>query len=190
MYRSTLSVNGEIAKELLALARERNMTLFSLTNQILETAIILMRMGVDFQGLRNLAGVMKILKDLDAVTIPSDFLDKLIGELYKANQKELLSSFKQLGMELAEYFKLEAMDIEKLVSMAQTLSTFFPLKRVGLKRINSKSYELSAVGVGGRIESTTCVYFFIEGVLERYGFEIQDKTIGRGLIIVRFAEKF
>ncbi|MEM0381786.1 MAG: hypothetical protein QW059_00350 [Nitrososphaerota archaeon] len=190
MYRSTLSVNGEIAKELLALAREKNMTLFSLTNQILETAILLMKMGVDFQGLRNLVGVMKILRDVDAVVIPSDFLDKLILELYKNNAKDLQNAFKQIGMELAEYFKLEAMDIEKLVSLAQTLSNFFPLKRVSLRRLNHTTYELSAVGVGGRIESTTCVYYFVEGVLEKYGLEIQDKTISKGLINVKFSEKF
>ncbi len=190
MYRSTLSVNGEIAKELLALAKERNMTLFALTNQILETAILLMKMGVDFQALRNLVSVLKILRDVDAVVIPSDFLDKLIYELYKNNQKEILNSFKQLGMELAEYFKLEAMDIEKLVSLAQTLSTLLPLKRVSLRRLNHTTYELSAVGVGGRLESTYCVYYFLEGVLEKYGLEIQDKTISKGLVNVRFAEKF
>ncbi|GBC70880.1 hypothetical protein HRbin02_00652 [Candidatus Calditenuaceae archaeon HR02] len=190
MYRSTLSVNGEIAKELLALAREKNMTLFALTNQILETAILLMKMGVDFQALRNLVSVLKILRDVDAVVIPSDFLDKLIYELYKNNQKELLNSFKQLGMELAEYFKLEAMDIERLVSLAQTLSTLLPLKRVSLRRLNHTTYELSAVGVGGRVESTNCVYYFIEGIFEKYGLEIQDKTISKGLINVRFAEKF
>ncbi|MCS7146436.1 MAG: hypothetical protein RMJ28_00990 [Nitrososphaerota archaeon] len=166
------------------------MTLFSLTNQILETSIMLMKMGVDFQGLRNLVSVLKILKDVDAVVIPSDFLDKLIAELYKNNQREIQGSFKQLGGELAEYFKLEAMDIEKLVTLAQTLSTFFPLKRVSLRRLDHSSYELSAVGVGGRLESTVCVYYFIEGVLEKYGFEIQDKTISRGLINIRFSEKF
>lgn len=190
MYRSTLSVNGEIAKELLALARERNMTLFALTNQILETAILLMKVGIDFQGLRNFVSVMKILKDVDAVVIPSDFLDKLIAELYKNNQKELLNSFKQLGTELAEYLKLEAPNIEKLISLAQTLSTLFPLKRINLRRLNHTTYELSAVGVGGRQESTLCVYYFVEGVLEKYGLEIQEKTIGKGLITVRFSEKF
>ncbi|MEM0445059.1 MAG: hypothetical protein QXO86_01805 [Nitrososphaerota archaeon] len=190
MYRSTLSVNGDIAKELLSLAREKNMTLFSLTNQILETAIMFMKMGIDFQGLRNLVSVMKILKDVDAVVIPSDFLDKLIAELYKNNQKELLNSFKQLGMELAEYLKLEAPNVEKLVSLAQTLSTFFPLKRIALRRLNHTTYELSAVGVGGRQESTLCVYNFVEGVLEKYGLEIQDKSISKGLINIKFSEKF
>jgi len=190
MYRSTLSVNGELAKELLVLARERNMTLFSLTNQILETAILLMRSGVEFQDFKNLVSVLKILRDVDAVVIPSDFLDKLIADLYKSNQKEVQGAFKQLGMDLAEYLKLEAPDIMKLISLAQTLSRLFPLKRVNLKRLNDSTYELSAVGVGGRLESTTCVYHFVEGVLERYGYAVRDKTISRSLITVRFSEKF
>jgi hypothetical protein len=189
MYRSTLSVNGELAKELLSLARERRMTLFSLTNQILENSITLMKMGFDIQNLKDLISILKILKDLDVAVIPSDFLDKLLVKLYKVDPDELLRSFKQVGLEMADYLRLEAPTIEKLMTLAQVLTMLFPLKRVGFRRLDHNSYELSAVGVGGTMESTMCVYSFVEGVLEKYNMEIFEKNIGRGLLTVRFGEK-
>jgi hypothetical protein len=39
------------------------------------------------------------------------------------------------------------------------------------------------------MESTMCVYSFVEGVLEKYNMEIFEKNIGRGLLTVRFGEK-
>jgi hypothetical protein len=189
MYRSTLSVNGELAKELLALARERRMTLFSLTNHILDNSIALMKMGFDVQNLRDLISILRILKDLDVAVIPSEFLDRLLVKLYKQDPEEILKSFKQVGLEMADYLKLEAPTIERLMSLAQMLTVLFPLKRVNFRRLNHNAYELSAVGVGGTLESTQCVYSFVEGVLERYNMEIFEKHVGRGLITVKFGER-
>jgi len=182
MVRSSLAVDAELAEMLSKLAEEKHMTLYSLTNQILKTSLELISEGLEIQDLKKLLTTYMLLRDLDAVVLPSDFMDSLIAELYSRDREFIVKRFKQLGRDVAKYLKVHSENFEDLLQLARTVGKFFPLKKLEARYITGKQYELVLVGVGGRIESTHCVYEAIKGILEEYNVKIIEEEITKGLI--------
>jgi hypothetical protein len=182
MVRASLAVDAEVAEALSKLAEEKHMTLYSLTNQILKTSLELIRENLEIQDLKNLLTAYLILRDLDAVVLPSDFMDTIIAELYARDRELILKKFKQLGRDVAKYLKVHTESFEELLQLARTVGRFFPLKKLQARYIAGKQYELVLVGAGSRVESTQCVYEAMKGILEEYGVKILEDEVAKGLI--------
>jgi hypothetical protein len=101
---------------------------------------------------------------LDAVVLPSDFMDTVIAELYARDRELILKKFKQLGRDVAKYLKVHTESFEELLQLARTVGRFF------------------LVGAGSRVESTQCVYEAMKGILEEYGVKILEDEVAKGLI--------
>ncbi|MCL7401254.1 MAG: hypothetical protein LZ168_00490 [Thaumarchaeota archaeon] len=185
MARVSLAVEAEVAQALSKLAEEKHMTLYSLTNQILKTAIELLRENLEIQDLKDLLLGYTILRDLDAVVLPSDFMDSLISELYTRDKELVLKKFRQLGRDVGKYLKVYTESFEDLLQLAHKVGRFFPLKRLESRYISREQYELVIVGVGRRIESTECVYEAMNGILEEYDVKIIEGEMTKGLIKVK-----
>jgi len=182
MSRASLAVEATLADELWHLAKERNMTLYALTNHILENAISLMKEGTDISVLRELWQVHKALKDVDAVVLPSDFMDDLLETLYRFEGEELLKRFHKLGQELGQYLRFLADDLDQLLGLAQIYMKFLPVKRIESMYIGDGLHEIRLVGVGGRIESTMCVFELIKGILKEYDASLLEENVSKGII--------
>jgi hypothetical protein len=185
MTRSSLAVESSIAEQLSKLAEEKHMTLYSLTNQILQTSLEMLREDFEPVDIKNLWQVYRILRDMDAVVLPADFMDSLIADLYKVEKDELLEKFHQLGRDVGRYLQVVSEEFDIILDIGQRFSRFFPLKKVEFKYQGDGSYEISVVGAGGRIETTRCMYEALKGILEEYGATIKDESITKGLIRVR-----
>ncbi|MEM2024325.1 MAG: hypothetical protein QXG69_06015 [Candidatus Caldarchaeum sp.] len=185
MVRASLAVDAEVAEALSKLAEEKHMTLYSLTNQILKTSLELIRENLEIQDLKNLLTAYWILRDLDAVVLPSDFMDTLIAELYTKDRESVLKKFRQLGKDVGKYLKVHANSFEELLQLGRTVGRFFPLKKLEVKYISHNTYEIAIVGVGGRFESTQCVFEAMKGILDEYGLTTSEETITKGLIKVK-----
>ncbi|MEM1945350.1 MAG: hypothetical protein QW756_07385 [Nitrososphaerota archaeon] len=189
MARSSIAVESGIAEQLSKLAEEKHMTLYSLTNQILQTSLEMLREDFEPEDLKNLWQVYRILRDMDAVVLPADFMDTLIADLYRINKDELLKKFYQLGRDVGKYLQVVSEEFDIILHIAQRFSRFFPLKKVESRYQGDGSYEISVVGAGGRVETTRCMYEALKGILEEYGATIKDEVITKGLIRVRIGLK-
>lgn len=189
MGRSSIAVDSSIAEQLSKLAEEKHMTLYSLTNQILQVSLEMLREDYEPMDLKNLWQVYRILRDVDAVVLPADFMDTLIAELYRTNKDELLKRFYQLGRDVGKYLQVVSEEFDAILHIAQKVSRFFPLKKVEFKYLSNDTYEVSVVGAGGRVETTWCMYEALRGILEEYGANIKDESVTKGLIRVRISLK-
>lgn len=180
-----MAVDADLAEALSKLAEEKHMTLYSLTNQILKTSLELIRENLEIQDLKNLLTAYFILRDLDAVVLPSDFMDSVIAELYARDKELVLKKFRQLGRDVAKYLKVHTENFEELLQLARSVGRFFPLKKLEARYTSGKQYELVLVGAGSRIESTQCVYEAMKGILEEYNVRILEDEVAKGLIKAR-----
>ncbi|MEM4381031.1 MAG: hypothetical protein QXX19_02275 [Candidatus Caldarchaeum sp.] len=187
MVRASLAVDAEIAEALSRVAEEKHMTLYSLTNQLLKMSVDLLKENFDMQDIKNLIKAYWVLRDIDAVVLPSDFMDSLIADLYSKDRESLLKKFKQLGQDVGKYLKVYAETVDGLLQLAGIVSRFFPLKKLDVKYTSKDTYEVAVIGVGGRVESTQCVFEAVKGVLEEYGVKILDHSLTKGLIKVRIS---
>jgi hypothetical protein len=142
----------------------------------------MMKENIEPQDVKALFRAHVLLKDLDAVVLPSEFMDMLIADLYMVNREKLLERFRQLGRDVGKVLKVYATSIEELFDLAKTVGQFFPLKRLEVKMKQMKQYEIAVLGVGSRPESTQCVYEAFKAIIHEYGYKTRNETIGKGII--------
>lgn len=185
--RTTLAVRREVAEKLSELARERKSSVYALASSILEQGIQVIRESGSDAVISNLWRVYKILRDADAVVLPSYFMDALIKELYAHDKKKLFSLFGQLGRDVGLLMKTYASSFEELVSLATLFSYFFPLKRVELRDLGKDGLEISVIGVGDSVETTEAVSVAAKEMLAVFGIDVVNQTVSRGMmkLIVR-----
>jgi hypothetical protein len=182
MGRMSLAVESNLGEELSQLAKKKNMTLYALTNEIIEVGIEAMNEGMDIDFLRDLWKTYRILRDFDAILLPSEFMDNLLSKLYEKDRDFLLNSFYKLGREVGKYIRILADTPEQLFQLGNKLLKFYPLKTVNIKSIGPGLYEVSAFGVGGVIESTQCVFELAKGIFEEFRLRIVESEVSKGLL--------
>jgi hypothetical protein len=91
--RTSIAVRREVAEKLSELAKERKSSVYALASSILEQGIEVIRESGSDSVISNLWRVYKVLRDADAVILPSYFMDTLIKELYNHDRKKLFSLF-------------------------------------------------------------------------------------------------
>jgi hypothetical protein len=182
MGRMSLAVESNLGEELSQLAKKKNMTLYALTNEIIEAGIEAMNEGMDIDFLRDLWKTYRILRDFDAILLPSEFMDNLLSKLYERDRDFLLNSFYKLGREVGKYLKILAETPEQLFQLGNKLLKFYPLKTVNVKNIGPGQYEVNAFGVGGVIESTHCVFELAKGIFEEFRLRIVESEVSKGLL--------
>ena len=188
MTRTTLSVDENIANQLASIAREKKMTLYAFVNEILDNAVKLFNEGADIKTAYELWAVHKLLSEVDAVILPSDFMDSIISDVCKYNEQELYKKFRQLGHETATLIRIYARDLDELIQLAVNYSKYLPLKRIEARYLGNGTYEVGIVGAGGVIESTRCINEFIKGLLEAYQVAILENEISKSVIHLKLKQ--
>lgn len=182
MARMSLAVESTLGEELSQLAKKKNMTVYALTNEIIEAGLEVINEGVELDFLKDLWKTYRILKDFDAILLPSEFMDNLLSRLYEKDRDFLLNSFYRLGRDVGRYLRILADKPEQLFELGHKLLRFYPLKTVNIKNIGPSLYEVNAFGVGGTIESTQCVFELAKGIFEEFRLKIIDSEVSKGLI--------
>ncbi|MDW8041318.1 MAG: hypothetical protein RMJ75_00735 [Nitrososphaerota archaeon] len=180
--RTTIAVRKDLLDQLSALAKERRMSVYALSNSILEQALDVIKESESDRVIINLWRVHKILRDFDAVVVPSYFMDKLVTEFYKLDKERLLAAFAQLGKDVGTLARDYANTFDELVSLSTLFVYFFPLKRIELKEIGNGLKEITIVGAGGTPEATEAIYEALREILNSYGVKVVNYSISRGLI--------
>ena len=174
MARMSLAVESTLGEGLSQLAKKRNMTLYALTNEIIEAGLEAINEGIDLDFLKDFWKTYRILRDFDAILLPSEFMDSILSKLYEKDREFLLINFYRLGRDVGKYLKILADTPEQLFELGHKLLKFYPLKTVNIRNIGSGLYEVTAFGVGGTIESTQCVFELARGIFEEFKLKIVE----------------
>ena len=81
MARTNLSVDRKVFDEFSAQAARKNMTLYAFANQSLLTIANIAAEGGDPSQVYPIWKVLSILKQVDVITLPSDFVEQMIEKL-------------------------------------------------------------------------------------------------------------
>lgn len=185
MARMSLAVESNLGEELSQLAKKKNMTLYALTNEIIEAGLDAINEGMELEFLKDFWKTYRILKDFDAILLPSEFMDSILKRLYEKDREFLLNSFYRLGRDVGKYLRILANTPEQLFELGHTLLKFYPLKTVNIRSLGPSLYEVNAFGVGGTIESTECVFELAKGIFEEFRLKIVESEISKGLLRIK-----
>ena len=185
MARTNISVDEAVFDRFSSEAKRTNKTLFAFANETLSTMAKISSEGGDTTELYGLWRAIMVLKQVDVITFPSDFVDELVAKLYAEDKDGVLKMFSDLGRRLVGVLKIAASDISELALLGKDFALLLPLKQ--LKVNDGKSpgtVEISIVGAGRRIESTECTFAFLKSILNGYGYTVTRYEVNLGTIMV------
>ncbi|MDG6910237.1 MAG: hypothetical protein JRN08_07690 [Nitrososphaerota archaeon] len=182
MARSNLSVDSDVFEDFSRQTRRQNKTLFAFANETLSTVCKICDEGGNVAELYPTWRTVSLLKQIDVMTLPADFLDTLIAKEYAGDKEGVLRMFWDLGANLVGVLKFVADDIQGLEDVAKDLSLLLPIKRMKITNLEDDAVEIGIAGAGKRIESSECSAEFIKAVLNGYGYSVASQEVGVGTI--------
>ncbi len=185
MGRTNISVDEAVFEHFASEAKRSNKTLFAFANETLSTMARISSEGGDPSELYGLWRAISVLKQVDVITFPSDFVDELVAKEYAEDKEGVLKMFSDLGSRLVGVLKIAASDINELASLGKDFALLLPLKQLKVSDGRTPgSIEIRIVGAGRRIESTECTFAFLRSILNGYDYTVNKYEINTGTIMV------
>lgn len=182
MARTNISVDSAVFKEFSSQAERQNKTLFAFANESLSAIAKISAEGGNPADLHRFWRSISLLKQIDVITLPSDFIDELISKIYVIEKSNLLKMFQDLGSELVGVLKIAAKDLDDLERLGKDFIALLPVKQFKIDRLDESMVEIGIVGAGRRIESTECTLEFLKSILNGYGYTVTKNEINVGTI--------
>ena len=183
MARTNISVDSDAFDEFSAQAERQNKTLFAFANESLLTMAKISAEGGNPTDLYRMWRSVTLLKQIDVITLPSDFIDELIAKEYAADKSSLLKMFRDLGSRLVGVLKIAAPTLEELSELAKDFTGLLPIKQFKITRMwEGNTVEIGIIGAGRRIESTECSFEFLQSILNGYGYGVTKHEMNVGTI--------
>jgi len=182
MARTSISIDQGVFEELSAQAQRQNKTLFAFANESLSAVAKISAEGGNPADLVKLWRSIMLLKEIDVITLPSDFMDELIAKIYVLDKHDLLKMFKDLGSQLVGVLKIAADSLDELGELARDFTALIPVKQFKIIKLSNQTVEIAIVGAGRRIESTECTLEFLKSILNGYGYTVTKNEINVGTL--------
>ncbi|MDA4128300.1 MAG: hypothetical protein OK422_02380 [Thaumarchaeota archaeon] len=184
MARTNISVDQAVFDEFSSQAQRQNKTLFAFANESLSTVAKVAAEGGNPLDLYKMWRAVTLLKQIDVITLPSDFIDELIVKDYARDKAGILKMFRDLGSQLVGVLKIAAEDLDQLSALVTNFAGLLPVKQFTIGAKDKNKVEIDVVGAGRRIESTECAVEFLTSVLNGYGYSVIKKEVNVGTIRV------
>lgn len=186
MRRASVRLDGQSSAEISLIAKSEEKTIRAFVNEWLFVAARLSKQGWSPSKLESLTSAFMLMKETNAITLPSDFVDELIAREYKTDKQGLFKMFREMGSQIAGIVKIDSPSIHEFAKVANDFLLLLPLKmfRVSTDKKES-SVEVIVVGAGKRIESTECAFEMLEAFVNSYGFSVTDRKINAGTIFMQ-----
>jgi hypothetical protein len=182
MVRTNLSIDKAVFEEFAAEADRRRMTLFAFANESLSAISKISREGGNPDEFYKIWRVLSILRQVDVITLPSDFVEELIEVQYKADMNATKAKFRNLGTSLIGLLKMAAENIEDLTPLAKDFGFFIPIKHFAITKLKTGFLEITVVGAGKAMETTECSAEFLKSIIEGYGYAVSKEELHPGTI--------
>lgn len=181
MARTNLSIDKAVFEEFAAEADRRKMTLFAFANEALSAITKISQEGGNPEEFYKIWRVLSILRQVDVITLPSEFVDDLIETQYHSDSSGTKAKFRVLGTSLVGLLKMASEDIEGLAPLAKDFGFFVPIKHFDLQTKDGR-IQVDVVGAGKAIETTICSSEFLKAILAGYGYSITKEDLHPGTI--------
>ena len=187
MVRTNLSIDKAVFEEFAAEADRRKMTLFAFANESLAAITKISQEGGNPDEFYKIWRILSILRQVDVITLPSDFVEDLIEKQYRADASSTKAKFRELGTSLVGLLKMAAENIEDLAPLAKDFGFFIPIKHFELHSADGR-IQVDVVGAGKGMETTECSAEFLKSILAGYGYVSSKQELHPGTIRI-FAQK-
>ena len=186
MPRTNISIADDVADRLSEQALKRNKTLYAFANESLEAVISVCKLSGEPSDVLPAWKMGRMLKEVDAVPLPGDLLEKVIKKLYETEREWLLNIWFAEGQRIGRYLSMGYQELPNLAQAAVEFQGLLPLRRLEFRNIETADSKaqmaVRAIGAGISMEATTCAEHFIRGVVDAYGWTVKSGKTAEGII--------
>lgn len=185
MKRTNLSVESQVFEQFSKVARGQNKTIFAFTNETLSFATKVYSDGGSLADVRKLWNAYQLIKSIDIIPLPSDFVDEINEKLVASDEKWTMDAYFRLGSNVGALLKFAAQSVDSLSSMADDFFILIPVKHFKMTMVEgTRSIQVDILGAGHKIESAKCTAEFLRGILSSYDYEITRMELNVGTVRV------
>ncbi len=193
MPRTNIAISDDVADALSEQALKRNKTLYAFANESLEAVVSICKLSGEPSEAFPAWKMGRMLKDVDAVPLPGDLLEKLIKRLYDADRDWLLKTWFAEGQRIGSYLTMGYQDISSLAQAAIDFQGLLPLRRIEFRSADEPDAKgqmvVRAIGAGLSSEATSCAEQFIRGVVDEYSCSVKSSRTAEGMIELRVSRE-
>jgi len=188
MTRRFLAAKEEIVRELCSIAEKKKITLYGLTNDILEQAIEVHKTGEELPQIIRESSTIKMAKQNRCVLIPERIWYLVLERAFNTDKASIKKASHESGLWYGKYFSAIMSDPTSTEAVQNALRTVF---------WNASSLEVSRAGdrvILRCIEPnftdshTEFVSIMLEGIMNSLGYLVDERKVARGLIMLTLTE--
>jgi len=182
MRRRSLAAKDEIVRELCGIAEKKKVTLYGLTNTILEQAIRAYEMGEDLPEIMREYSAIKMAKQNRCVLIPERIWYLVLEKSFKNKDALIKEAFHESGLWYGKYLSTILDDPASTKAIQNVFTTVFwnvsalDVSQAG-NRIIVRCIEPNFTDSHTELQST-----MLEGIMSSLGYVVNERKVARGLI--------
>ena len=134
----------------------------------------------------------RMLKEVDAVPLPGDMVEKIIKRLYESDKEWLMKTWLAEGVRIGSYLRMGYQDLTNLAQAAVEFQGLLPFRRLEFRSVESGAKDqlvVRAIGAGMSPEATSCAEQFIRGVVDAYSWSVKSSRTAEGIIEMQLSKE-
>jgi len=193
MPRTNISIADDVADGLSNEALKRNKTLYAFANESLTAVISVCGLSGEPSEVLPAWKMGRMLKDVDAVPLPGDLLEKIVKRLFAQDKDWLMKIWLGEGERIGSYLRMGYPDLTNLSQAAVEFQGLLPFKRLEFRSSDNPELKgqlvVRAIGAGMSPEATACAEQFIRGVVGAYTWWVKGSRTAEGIIEMQISKE-
>ncbi|MGC8505452.1 MAG: hypothetical protein ACP5NK_01920 [Thermoplasmata archaeon] len=162
-------------------AEKKGKTTSSVVAEALRDYIEISRLGLRSEDILKSLELLKLIRSLDAIPVPSILLDYMAGVSLEHSHDLTLEKWRERGTVAGNIVKQYAPDLVKLKEMLDSYSSTLPLDFLSME-VSGENVNVVLSGIGYSHQAAICTCEGMVGFLGAYGLEITEKESSESFI--------
>jgi len=184
--RRFLAAREPLVSKLRSIAKTKNITLYGLTNEILEQAINAYDLGEELSDIINVYRIIKMAKENRSLLIPERIWHPMLDKALERNDDVLKETFYDSGLWYGKYFSTVLPETDSLKEIRSLLKgIFWNASSLEIEQVGSKTI-LTCIEPDSTDLHTELLSTMFEGIMHSLGYQTNEKKVSRGLMMLTF----
>lgn len=187
MERKLLAVRADIAEKLSRMAKEKNLTLFSLVSEALEQLIKAEARGENLQNIYENHLIISAARKAGFILIPESLWLSLMEKSFESEGKAMAKAWREAGEWLGHYFKAVNPELSPQ-SLAEKLvrGILWSISEFTISKGENGAITMKCIGFRCPPAYTMLLASFLTGFMGALGYTLKERELTKGIIQLRF----
>ncbi|MGC8584044.1 MAG: hypothetical protein ACP5MH_10015 [Thermoproteus sp.] len=166
MSRSTVPVEGDVARELSIVAKSQGFSVLRLASDSLRLALELLKRGITPTRAIEMWRLTEKIAAFDAMPVPLSYLELVAKKWGVCDDLEVEAFLREIGAKFGKIAAGEFRSFGEFMSVATQFLSMLPVARLSLSR-DGNSWRIVFTSAGA--SSARCLGYFAEEAIKQFG---------------------